>query len=956
LNIWDYLVVAVVGLLVFFTPFASGGVEVWSLGVAEALCFILALLWMVKTCVAAGGSGFSTLARGDFGVLAAAATAFAGLLLFQLVPLPPSAIRIISPHSYELYRNSIPGWPGRIAYDEPAYTNPSRPRIVPAASAILPTIDEVHSGAVIPFAPPKNANDETQTRGPRDDSTPRSEAWIPQSWRSVSVAPILTRAGLLKYCAYAALFFAVVFYPAGGGDRGAEHRFRRVLVLMVLGSGVAVALMGLTQQAFFYGTGLWSNGASAVTGQLTAQRASGPFVNPDHYANYLAMILPLAVAGAMFRIPLDHAERFSGFQLLCAPAALLIAAGIVLSLSRAGWIEIGLSIAAFAFILRHRHRHDPRSEEQVPQTRASSLVASALSWFLPLSIGLIGVAVGAMVLVGSGGRERAGARMAESVTGGVGFQDRMDMWADSIHIVRNYPFFGAGFDSWPTVFPRYQRPPWTMFFIGEAQNDYVEIAAECGIVGMLLLGWLCWKIGRHLYDDSKWIPSRHWALFAALIPAIVVMGFHETLDFCMQIPANALLLVLMVGLAMRLARIYSAAPLHQAWSKAGRIAAPAAIGIAAIAGFAGIANQRETVYPDDLSYPPSIRDNEASILSHPASPIPHLWLADRVHDATGGWLTPELKVAVWLDPTNPAGRDRYVQALLAEGRKDEALRQIARATYAAPNLNYHGYLNARVLPWLPADERDAAEDGLREASANGFEGATGGLAQLYVVQGRQLDAGRLYESAAAKSDDASLKYENYLAAASMYAAARKSDQERRLLRAAINLAPRDPRAYSRLISIAYAPGGDSTAALKVIRTAVDNGLEAAPLYQALAAAAESAGDNNGAEKAIREAVSFAPSYSNWMRLGSFYMAEGSFAWASDAIHHALQINPQSGDAYFALAQAEEGAYQYPAARADYQRAIALDPDNRTFRARSLDLQQKIAADAGGHSAVPDGTN
>ena len=234
--------------------------------------------------------------------------------------------------------------------------------------------------------------------------------------------------------------------------------------------------------------------------------------------------------------------------------------------------------------------------------------------------------------------------------------------------MRDHPVLGSGFDSWPTVFPRYQRPPWTMFFAGEAQNDYVEAAAECGIIGMAILGWLCWKIGRYLYEGAFSIPSRHWALFAALLPAIAIMGFHETLDFCMQIPANAILFVILLGLAMRLARTYGGAP-----GAAAGIAVPAAIGIAAVAGLIGIAYQRETIYPDDVPYPASIRGNEAVILSHPASPIPHLWLADRVHNSTGAWLTRDLESAIWLDPTNLAGRDRYVQALLSQGRNREAV-------------------------------------------------------------------------------------------------------------------------------------------------------------------------------------------------------------------------------------------------------------------------------------------
>ena len=475
-------------------------------------------------------------------------------------------------------------------------------------------------------------------------------------WRPLAVMPVLTRAGLLKCAAYVALFLVVVFYRPGAGDAAAERKFRRAMVLMALGSGVAVAMLGVSQQASWFGD-ILSMYVPPGWGPGGVHRASGPFINPDHFANYLAMVLPLALAGALFRVPLAPAPRFSGFQFLCAAAALVLVAGILISLSRAGWIEIGLAIVTFAYLLETRRRHnagdaaardDADDDDDVP---ASTRIGR---WFLPLGIGLTVVGLAAFLLLGPAEREQTGARVDESVSSGMGFWDRLDVWADSGGIVRDYPAFGAGFDSWPVTFLHYQRPPWTPFFNSAAQNDYVEAVAETGLIGLFLLGWLCWKIGRNLYHDSFAIPSRHWPLFAALIPAIVVMGFHETLDFPMQIPANAVLFVTLVALAMRLARTYGGAPLGRPSGVISRTIVPIAFGAAAVAGLAALPYQHEIDYPNDLPLPTSTRQVEATILSHPASPLPHLWLARMVHDASGKWLSPELDAAVWLDPTNPA--------------------------------------------------------------------------------------------------------------------------------------------------------------------------------------------------------------------------------------------------------------------------------------------------------------
>jgi len=921
LDFWDYLVAAAIGLLVLFIPFASGGVTVWATGAAEAICFVLAILWLGKSFLS--GAAFPSLARREFRSLVMATGAFLIFLMCQLIPMPPPLIKILSPHSYDLYRNSIPGWPDAPVYANASYVHPKPPRNTRAMLVMLPTVQEVKAGIAVPFAP---------GRGAQNRSTADSAPIAVSAWRSLSVAPVLTRAAILKAAAYASLFLVIIFYPAG--DARTERHFRRMVLLIILASGAAVAIAGLTQQAFTYTRSLWTDVA------VDAERASGPFANPDHFANYLAIVLPLAAAGALFRVPLDPLpERLSGFQLLCAAIALLIAAAIMISLSRAGWIEIGLGLFVFAWLLRSRL---PRRE----QADGHRTLRRPARWLPALGIGMAAVAIVPLILIGPGGRQQAGARVDESVSSGVGLRDRLDMWIDSAAIVRDYPLFGSGSDSWPTVFPKYQRPPWSVMFAGEAQNDYVEVAAECGLVGLVLLGWLCWEVGRFLKEGALWIPSRHWPLFAALIPALVIMAFHEALDFCMQIPANAILFVILIAMALRLARTHGGSPLGRPAGRAARIAVPAAIGVAAAAGLAAIPWQRETVYPNDLMYPASIHDNEASIVAYPASAIPHLWLADRIHNSTGIWLDRELRAAIWLDPTNPAGRDRYVQALLSEGQKAQALDEMARSVYFAPALGDHGYLNPRIVAWLSRGQRAAVERGLREAQAHGFEGSISGLAQLYLAEGRPLKAAAVYEAAARHQSDPARQFEYRLDAGAAYAQAQDRVKAEKLLLAAARTIPDDWRPYGDLITMVYGPERNTAAASGVIRMATDNGADPEPLYLALRDAAVASGDRKLAEAALRAAVLADPSFANWMGLGGFYLQQGNYASANVAIRRALEINPQSGDAWFLLAQAEEGAYQYPAAKADYQRAVALSPNNTEFKTRRHDLLQKIAEDSG----------
>jgi hypothetical protein len=66
------------------------------------------------------------------------------------------------------------------------------------------------------------------------------------------------------------------------------------------------------------------------------------------------------------------------------------------------------------------------------------------------------------------------------------------------------------------------------------------------------------------------------------------------------------------------------------------------------------------------------------------------------------------------------------------------------------------------------------------------------------------------------------------------------------------------------------------------------------------------------------------------------------------------MDQQSATAVFALAMAEEEAYQYALAERDYAHALALDPGNDNMRRRYLQLQRRVAeSNARGNAPGPE---
>ncbi len=247
----------------------------------------------------------------------------------------------------------------------------------------------------------------------------------------------MTWAGLIKVLACTGTFFLVLCYPFGfvGAERAANARFMSQLALALISIGAAVALIGLIEKATWNGRILWffvPHDWAAATPENV--RASGSFVNPDHFANFLAMILPLAVVGAIFPIAPGHRERGPDLRTPCAVAAFLIAAGIVLSLSRGGWIA---SIAGVCLGLGLSFSH---ARERAPaplrrlNRRAFPLLLGGLTIFLLVLL----------IAIGPSARNEAGNRIGTTIAGGSGLSFKFSAWRDSFQMIRDFPDIRGG--------------------------------------------------------------------------------------------------------------------------------------------------------------------------------------------------------------------------------------------------------------------------------------------------------------------------------------------------------------------------------------------------------------------------------------------------------------------------------------------------------------------------------
>jgi O-antigen ligase/tetratricopeptide (TPR) repeat protein len=942
----DQVATGVLILLLIASPIAFGAVHPLSYRPMEAVLFGLAMIWMAKTAQVARSTNHFDLPPARVfvaGKLALPIVAFTAFALLQLVPLPPPVIRALSPKTYELYTKVLEDWPYAAPYE---HIGPSardnRGQRTDEGPVILPTRDEVNRGDPIPFEPRTagagaRSQDEADKSGSSVSKT--VAAIYGTRWRSIAIAPVLAWSSLLALLACASAFLVTAYYPFNDREISrTEFRFPRRILRVVLAMGFMVALIGLIEQATWNGKLLWFFIPYDWGHPLMdATRTRAPFVDPDHFAGYLAIIFPLALSSTWYPSIVTASRPSLTMRIVCAVASFVIFVAMLLSLSRAGWMSIVLGPAIMFMLVTSTRR---AKDDQV------SLQARRGGLRLAMGTLAIGLAL-TLVVVGPDARTATTERFHSSLAETDTFSGRIGAWRGGAQIVRDFPIVGIGLGDWPEIFARYQPPPWTELFFSEAHNDYIQWTAETGLFGAAFLLWFAWAAIGELTSRRLSLAPLAVPAFAAIVGGLVSMCVIEVFDFDLRIPALAFLFAVMLGLAIRLASASGGA------ANANRIRPGAAralafcSSVAAIILVVGSLAQSGIIYPRNLVMPHSADDARGLLLAYPANSMSHISLVKFEGDtASPARRNAELERALWLEPLDPQISDEYVRTLILAGRKNDALKQLRLSVLNSPGIEIHQYLTPRMVDWLTPAAQRAVEDGLREAVRRKYLHAPDVLGDYYSSIGRFRDEAGMFAQVAEEQSDPNERAYYLLKSGDGYA--RMGDTASALVdfRAAAEAAPDNSQIYSDMLTMVFAPRHDLNGAEKAVEKGIADGADPQILSVALADVAVRNGDRATAEAALEQAVQDAPdSYQTLIELAQIYAQDGKVDRAVLTYQKAIDIKPDSPDAYFQLAGVEESSYRYYAAEQAYKRAAELGPSKAQYQKGLVDFQRKLKAAA-----------
>jgi O-antigen ligase len=323
----------------------------------------------------------------------------------------------------------------------------------------------------------------------------------------VSVHPTATVQALLLGAGLCGL--AVLAAPALAQGTAAIRS-----VTAVVAGAVAVAVYGIFAGARF---------GSLLYGHIPVPTLTpfGPFVSKNHFAGYVGMatLLALGLAAGLGSGAARRANGPPASFVAAVVAALAMALGVLVSLSRAGAISLALGVLAFA-ALRLRHR--------LGAGRAISVVPSLLTAGVLFSLLLLALP------------PRSHERLRS--LGGASF--RLDTWRDTLRAAAASPWVGHGLGSFADAYPRFKRGHGALR-VEHAENEYLEVFAETGLAGLgLAMAALLLLAARAL----AWRPSSLLrGLGAGALGGLVVLLVHSAFDFNLRVPSNAVLAALLAS-------------------------------------------------------------------------------------------------------------------------------------------------------------------------------------------------------------------------------------------------------------------------------------------------------------------------------------------------------------------------------------------------------------------------
>jgi len=265
----------------------------------------------------------------------------------------------------------------------------------------------------------------------------------------------------------------------------------------------------------------------------------GPFINRNHFGGWMLMTLGLLIGSVFGRVESamhdggHRAQRRLAWLSSSSANRLLLTGGVVIlgavaifwSLSRSSIISLAAAVTMFAWLASRRRRLGTARRSLVVVSLGAAL-AAGMSW-------------------------RGPDRVVAWFQDDRNLLGRFDAWRDAWDVIQAFPLFGTGLNTFGDAMLFYQKRN-AGFHMAQAHNDYVQLAAEGGLLvvvpALVAAVLLARAIARNLRTARP--ESRGYWIRAGAAIGMVAVAVQEVVEFSLQIPVNTFLFATLAAVAL----------------------------------------------------------------------------------------------------------------------------------------------------------------------------------------------------------------------------------------------------------------------------------------------------------------------------------------------------------------------------------------------------------------------
>ncbi len=347
-----------------------------------------------------------------------------------------------------------------------------------------------------------------------------------QEWMTISFYGLATKSAIRLALAITAIFVVTI------NVYRTPKQITRLLIV-IASIGAVVALVAVAQTI---------TGTQKVYWSIPAKSFAGPYINRNNYCQFMNLSIGAGLAVLLIKLK----EGFAGVSLTlsvvmerlgqrkiricwCLGGMIVLgAASIFISLSRGGMISLlaAWGLVTIALVIKRR--------------------LSIGGWVMSV------MALFAFICVLYLSFDAVYDRLA-TLSSTEAYQSRLQLTQDTARAWWRFPLTGSGLGTHEFVFPMFDSSS-TAARAVHAENEYIQLAEETGVIGFLLVGLFGTIIWRSAARCLKTQQMSIKVAIAGLCYGLLAVLIHSFSDFALHLPSVAALAVIFCAIIVAMAR------------------------------------------------------------------------------------------------------------------------------------------------------------------------------------------------------------------------------------------------------------------------------------------------------------------------------------------------------------------------------------------------------------------